>query len=485
VLLGGQAAPRVRHAPSVRANSWEDVSDLSASFGLVLDEWQENVFQAALGERSDGRWAARTVGLSTPRQNGKSQLIVARALAGILLFDEQLIICSAHQQDTAREVFTRLVDLLEDNPTLNARVDSYGKALNREYIRFKSGQVIRFKARSAGGGRGFSADCLLLDEAQILSAQAWAAILPTMSARPNPQVWLLGTPPTPVDDGEVFGRIRAAGLEGKDTRLAYLEWSADAADDFDAPETWAKANPAYGVRIGPDAIEAERSSMSDDQFGMERLGMWAAAGSQRVIPAAMWDAAGDDRSVAVDKFALGVEVAPDLVGASVSLAGLRADGSWHVELDESRDGVDWLGPYVEALITANPQIRGVGLDLGSPAKAVVEQRGDDWFLKGTNVRIIAPKVQDLGGACSELLAGVVGGWVKHIRQGQLTAAVGAAGKRNLGDTGLWVWHRSSAAADITPVQAVTLALWVARLDKIFKKPLRRREGSGGRQGVVL
>ena len=84
---------------------------------MVLDEWQEDVLRASLGERSDGRWAARTVGLSTPRQNGKSQLIVARALAGILLFDEQLIICSAHQQDTAREVFTRLVDILEDNPS--------------------------------------------------------------------------------------------------------------------------------------------------------------------------------------------------------------------------------------------------------------------------------------------------------------------------------------------------------------------------------
>src|SRR5690606_10142587 len=172
-----------------------------------LDEWQENVLQAALGERSDGRWAARQVGVSTPRQNGKSQLIVARALAGVLLFDEELILCSAHQQDTAREVFNRLVDILERNPKLDARVDSYGKALNREYIRFKGGQTIRFKARSTGGGRGFSADCLLLDEAQILSPAAWSAILPTLSARPNPQVWLLGTPPTPVDDGDVFRRL--------------------------------------------------------------------------------------------------------------------------------------------------------------------------------------------------------------------------------------------------------------------------------------
>src|SRR5678815_3763214 len=89
-LLGEQAPPRVSVAPPpTRANSWEDVTDLSRSFGITLDGWQEVVLQAAMGERSDGTWAAKQVGLSAPRQNGKSQLIVARALAGALLFDEK------------------------------------------------------------------------------------------------------------------------------------------------------------------------------------------------------------------------------------------------------------------------------------------------------------------------------------------------------------------------------------------------------------
>ncbi|BDX30943.1 hypothetical protein TUM20985_14900 [Mycobacterium antarcticum] len=83
---------------------------MAASLGITLDPWQENVLQAAMGERRDGTWAARQVALSTPRQNGKSELIVLRALAGILLFDEQKIIVSAHQQDTAREVFGRRME---------------------------------------------------------------------------------------------------------------------------------------------------------------------------------------------------------------------------------------------------------------------------------------------------------------------------------------------------------------------------------------
>src|SRR3546814_5038809 len=117
-------------------------------------------------------------------------LIVARILAGLLLFEEQTIVVSAHRQDTSREVFFRLVQLIEDNPNLEDRVDFIARSEMREFIRMKSGQEVRFKARSAGSGRGFSCDCLRLDEAQILGAAEWSAIRPTMSARPNPQVWL-------------------------------------------------------------------------------------------------------------------------------------------------------------------------------------------------------------------------------------------------------------------------------------------------------
>lgn len=471
-LLVGQAPPRVRHAPSVRANSWEDVADLSASLGVTLDEWQEAALEAAMGERADGRWAARLVGVSAPRQQGKSQLIVARALAGVLLFDEQTILVSAHQTDTAREVFQRLLDIIDDNPSVARRVDSVMKAINRESIRFKGGQTIKIKARSLAGGRGFSADCLLLDEAQILGESAWSSILPTMSARENPQAWLLGTPPTPQDDGEVFGRLREAGLKGTDARTAWLEWSADEHDDFDDPATWAKANPAYGTRISREAIESERAAMSDTQFAMERLGMWSGASSRAVIPAQMWADAADSQSLAIDRFALGLEVAPDAERASVALAGQRDDGTWHVELDEAREGVAWVVPYVKALLEANPQIRGVAVDAGSPSKVLLDE------FKSAGVHVITPKVVDLGSACTSLLAGVVANEVWHIDQGQMNTAVSVAGKRALGDTGMWVWSRKSAAADITPVQAGTLALWVAQLEDIWKAPLRAASDDG-------
>src|SRR5699024_11537455 len=197
--------------------------------------------------------------------------------------------------------------------------------------------------------------------------------------------------------------------------------------------------------------------------------------------------AGVEFPVAVDRFALGVEVAPDRERASVALAGQRDDGLWHVELDEAREGVDWLVPYVTALLEANPQIRAVVADAGGPVAPLIEQRGPaNWVFKNTRLSVYTPKAAELAAGCSLLLAGVVSGDVKHIRQGQLGTAVAGAGKRAFGnDSGMWVWSRKSAAVDITPVQAVTLALLGAQAEQIRRKPMvRRRDGGQRRAGVV-
>lgn len=467
VMLVGPAPPRVQHAPSVRANSWEDVSDLSASLGMPLDEWQEDVFAAAMGERSDGRWASRFVALSTPRQNGKSQLIVARALAGVLLFGEQTIICSAHQTDTAREVFQRLLDVIEANPSLERRVESVMKAINREHVRFKGGQTIKVKARSIAGSRGFSCDCLLLDEAQILGAPAWSSILPTVSARENPQVWLLGTPPTPMDDGEVFSRMRENGIAGKDARLTYLEWAADEGDDLDDPETWAKANPAYGIRIDREAIESERAAMSDEQFAMERLGMWARSDASHVIDPQTWAAVADPASMPTERLTLAIDVQPNRSSAAVSLAGKRPDGLWHVELDEHRKGADWTIGWVKQRAERN-RLHAVVVD---ELAGLTEKRHGRHFLKGTDIAVTlaAAEGRDMAMAWATFHDAVTSATVRHTDQPQVNVALSQAGTRDL--AGGKALSKKSTTSDITPLTSQTLALWGAQRDDI-KKPQR-------------
>ena len=433
-----------------------------------------------MGERSDGRWASRLVGVSTPRQNGKSQLIVARALAGVLLFGEKTIICSAHQTDTAREVFQRLLDVIDDNPSVSKRVESVMKALNREYIRFKGGQTIRIKARSVSGSRGFSADCLLLDEAQILGRPAWSSILPTMSARENPQAWLLGTPPTPQDDGEVFGQLRDQALDKTGRRLAYLEWSAAVDADLDDEGSWRAANPAYGTRIQREAIEAERSSMSDEQFAMERLGMWSADSVAVVIDKDSWGRAADPSSMPVERLTLAIDVAPDRRVASVSLAGRRADGLWHVELDETKKTVDWVAAWVKARAERN-RLHAVVVD---EMTGLVEERNGRKYLAGTDVQVTlaAADGRDMAIASAQFYDAVMepAPRLRHTDQPPLNMALSVARRRPL--AGAWAWNRKDADSDITPVVSATLALWGAQRDDVIR-PTRRRTDE--RRAVIL
>lgn len=458
-LLGGQAPPRIRHAPSTRANAWEDVSDLCAAFGLQLDPWQEEVLQAGLGERSDGRWAARQVGCSTPRQNGKTMLIVARVLAGLLIFDEQLIIVSAHRQDTARETFFRLVQIIDENPELRERVDFIARSEMREFIRLKSGQEVRFKARSAGSGRGFSSDCLLLDEAQILGAAAWSAILPTMSARPNPQVWLFGTPPTENDDGEVFERLRGLGLEGKESRVAYLEWSADRDDPLDDPETWAKANPAFGFRIDHEAVAAERAAMSDEQFAKERLGVWdEVARHKPLVSTQQWrDMADLGPADDVRPDALGVDMSH---GRDISVAGC-----W-IEDEKAHLEQVWAGSdpniVIDWIVERAGRIMPVVIDAASPASSLVPE------LKARKCKVVVTNAADMAQACGLLENRIHTAALTHSSQPALTDAIMGARKRPIRDAGGWALDRRDPSSSIYPIVAATLALFGATTNKRSK-----------------
>jgi hypothetical protein len=49
--------------------------------------------------------------------------------------------------------------------------------------------------------------------------------------------------------------------------------------------------------------------------------------------------------------------------------------------------------------------------------------------------------------------------VRHIGQPALTVALAGATKRLIGTAGAWAWDRKSPAVDITPLVAVTLAMW--------------------------
>ena len=76
----GNQRPRICHVPPSVRSIGSDALELCAIAGLTLDDWQAWVLEQASGEQEDGRWSCFEVGLTVSRQNGKSELLVARLL---------------------------------------------------------------------------------------------------------------------------------------------------------------------------------------------------------------------------------------------------------------------------------------------------------------------------------------------------------------------------------------------------------------------
>jgi len=463
--LRGVQEPRVWSLPESVSSAGEEAVELARMAGLVLDPWQEFVLASSLGERDDGKWAAFEVGVVVSRQNGKGSILEARELAGLFLLGERLIIHSAHQFDTSIEAFRRLLFLIEDTPDFARRVKRVSRSHGEEGIELKGGQRIRFRTRTKGGGRGFTSDCLILDEAMILPESAHSALLPTLSARPNPQVWYTGSA---VDQevhehGIVLARIRERGLKGDDPALAYMEWSVDEDDYNDDPaqvavdpDAWARANPGLGIRISTEHVAREQRSMDAKAFAVERLGVgdWPATdgSGQRVIGRAAWAACEDAESTVRDPVCFAVDVMPDRSAASIAVAGRRDDGLAHVEIVEHRRGTDWAAGRLAELVADHKSI-GALCDATGPVASLLPE------LEKLGVQVEAVNTSEHAQACGMLFDAVQQQTVRHLGSLELGAAVAGAVKRPLGDS--WAWSRKSSTVDISPLVAVTLALWGA------------------------
>lgn len=462
--------PRVLWVPDSVSSAGEEAVDLARFAGLELDAWQALVLSASLGERGDGKWAAFEVGLVVPRQNGKDATIEARQLAGLFLLGERLIIHSAHQFDTALEAFRRVLFLIENTPELDSRVKRVSKAHGEEGVELKSGQRLRFRTRTKGGGRGFSGDLLILNEAMIMPEASLGALMPTLSARPNPQIWYTGSA---VDqsihsDGVVLARVRERGMRGGDQRLMYAEWSAECVDDqgvelrpdqvpaafLEDEENWGRANPGIGIRITREHVRSELAAMDPRTFCVERLGIgdWPAtdgsAGS--VIKPDVWAALEDRSSAPLDPVALAFDVMPDRSWASVVVCGAREDGLEHVEVVDRRRGTAWVVSRV-AEIVGNHRPAVIVADGVGAAASLIPQ------LEARGVQVATVSAQEHARACGAFYDAVTEDRIRHLGTVELTAAVKGASKRPLGDS--WAWSRKSSSTDISPLVAATLAHW--------------------------
>lgn len=450
-LIGTQT-PRLHSLPPDLASRFcgQEAVELAATAGLHLDPWQQLVLRDGLAERVDGTWAAFEVGLTVPRQCGKGSVLEALELAALFLADPNdpppLVLHSAHEFRTSAEHFRRMRNLVDGSDHLRKRVRIVRTGVGSESIELHTGARLRFVSRTGGSGRGFSADLVVLDEAYSLTADSMAAILPTLSARPNPQVWYTSSAGMPASTQ--LARLRQRGTAGG-SRLAYFEWSAPDDSDLDDPEAWAQANPALGIRIPLDFIHAEREAMPEEQFARERLGIWAAqhrgsgvydldawAELVRKVPAPV-------------RPAWSVEVKSDR-SATLIAAAWPDGGRRHIEVVEDRTGVDWVVARLKEL-TGKYGGRTVTLDAGTAAWSLAED------LESAGFKIVKVGGTERAVACAGFYDATVAKALSHNGNPAVSTALGCARWKDVGE-GARVFSRRRSAGDISALYAVVLAL---------------------------
>lgn len=468
VSLLGAEQPRVECRPPAAFSLGVEAAELSARAGLVLEPWQVAGLELMLSVRPDGKWACFEYAEICARQNGKTALFMARALAGLFLLGERLIMWSAHEYKTAMESFLQvralIASLVEQGLVAPVKVSSTN---GEEGFLLPSGARLKFLARSKGSGRGFSGDVNIIDEAFAYTRTQQSALMPTMNARPNPQICYASSPPLDSDSGEVLFSLRRRAEAGGDGSLGYRDWGLSGDLDelarmgdrereelLDDRGRWVASNPALGRgRVDEESIERNRRSMGEPDFAREILGIWpvpADAGG-RVIRAAAWDRLADPASTIEGTPVLAIDATPEHSMAAIVKGGYAAAGLVHVEVVEQRRGLDWVAARVVELNEAL-EPAAVLIDPRGPAGALVTD------LEAAGLPLVEITTGDLVQACGAFFAAVHADEqvLVHLGEADLDAAVESGRRRDVGDGG-WAWGRRNSEANIAPLVAATLA----------------------------
>lgn len=407
------------------------------------------------------------------RQNMKTALFKQCALGWLVLTNQRLITWSAHKFPTAQEAFRDLSVIFENYDFLRRLVKAIYRGNGEESIELRTGQRLIFRARTHTGSRGLTGDKVILDEAFALTPVHMGALIPTLSVRPEAQV-VYGSSAGQITS-EVLRSIRDRGRAGTSPRLGYAEWCAPVggcrADPcshlygipgcaLDDRKNWKRANPivgrpprSNGTQLTYEFIEDERRVLPPQEFARERLGWWEdPGGGADAFGPGRWEAcAGQERGLNVNVRALGFALSYDLTRVCIAAAGgnpvLHVKPLEHGPIDD-----EW--PVARAVELQAQHKVPLAIDGKGPAAVYIPA-----LKKALGAKLKVLTTDNVLDACAGLYDLVQQGNVKHSNYPELNEAVTSTVKRLVGDR--WAWGRRVSASDISPLEAVTVAAWLA------------------------
>ncbi len=450
--------------------------------GVVLDQWQEDIWYAALGVRDDEDRTLSCdvmgVTMSTGRQLGKTWGVMVGLIAICISRPGTLAIWSSHHDRTSMQTLDKIAGIVA-MPAIRPKMRAQHPVVftdDNRGVHFANGSRILFGARSSGFGRGFSdVDIQVYDECQNLRESALTDMLAAMNVSDVGLAFFMGTPPRPQEIAlgvhATFKRRRDKALETKKRRPfkgIYVELAPERPDDvvtdIDTPGFWdglSEVNPAFGFRVGKSAIERLVENMSPEDVRREVFGIWDKTNETlAVVPKERWNSLAADLDILPEVAAFGINATRS--GWYWITACWCEGESAHVEIALGTQSEVEAMNFLSRHATKRTAIKH---DATGAAKALGEK------LKQRNFRASA-YTQNEAGAGNVLWHSMVEqGRLSHCGQPDLELAVRGSCRKDRSSGG-WMLMPRSDSFDIGPAISMSAAVYAAMTT--------RRPGGNGR-----
>lgn len=474
IPLLGAAQPAYATRRNPRLHSMGRAVDLSMTrLGATPMPWQR--YASAITNEIDPyrprRWRYDLVVITVPRQAGKTKWETSTLGHRIITFNNHHSLMTAQTGKDARKRWDSLVtafDAKKKTHDFKVRESSGSESLT--YLR-RNSDLSPF-APTPKSVHGDTKHDVGIDEAWAFDAVSGhdleTAVAPTQLTVDDSQLIIVSTRGTAKSTwlNTLIEKGRAS-VEDPESRMAYIEFSADpaaAARDPFSDETLS-FHPAVGHTQNLDKI---RALYSGDLAAWYRsiLNLESPISEEAIIDLAIWDRLSDDHPgpvvgyhytdappaiPALSSVHVAYDVALDRSGASVVGAWTDDDGL-HVQVLRSQDGVQWLAPLVRDL-----QAQGyasVSADDAGPTRTVTEDLRDTL---GASPMVATPK--EYASACQLILDRARDGELTHDAHPTLRRNLQVARLRYLGNTIAFDPQRSGGPIDT--LRAAALAAYRA------------------------
>ncbi|WP_432247702.1 terminase large subunit domain-containing protein [Streptomyces sanyensis] len=456
--------------------------------GFTPMPWQRYVWDVALEiNPATGLLWHRNVGLSVPRQQGKTQGLLAVKVHRAQAWPRQRIVYAAQTRSMARERWEDEFWATIEASRIARRFVCRRANGHEAIIARRTSSRIGITSNTERAGHGPPLDLGVIDEAFAHEDDRLEqAFSPAMLTRPMAQLWWASAGGTEKSvflnkkrrQGralieELWAALATDPATAVWPRAAYFEWFAPEDMPRDDPATWWATLPALGHTVDEETIAAELEKLDPGEFDRAYLNRTRKAEppADPNVPKGAWPGLADPRSGPGRDIALSVDVSQDRAQASIGVASVRADGRVHVELLDRRAGTDWVAPALARLSRLWDPLCVAVVSSGAPAGSLIDALVAEGITAPEDKEephrghLVVMRSTDFVEACGQMADAMTQGSAVHRDQAPLTGAVHGARTRRVGDA--WVLDRTHSLTDVSPFVAVTIARWAL----IAKGPL--------------